>query len=175
MLTVGSVSREDAARVFPFLSARFRGRRAAIKELTHRDPEFVFWIHPEGLLHDARDAHRRHPPRGFEHIIDDPPDYGGFLRGRLASDDGQQIVVVYCRAEALASPGPSLSQLLIGLRQLPVPLGDHQIRLELDMGVASVQPGEDARAAMESARTDLDATTAMEAQERQQNAELAAV
>ena len=127
MLTVGSVSREDAARVFPFLSARFRGRRAAIKELTHRDPEFVFWIHPDGLLHDARDAHRRHPPRGFEHIIDDPPDYGGFLRGRLASDDGQQIVVVYCRAEALASPGPSLTQLLIGLRQLPVPLGDQAL------------------------------------------------
>lgn len=127
MLTVGSVSREDAARAFPFLSARFRGRRAAIKELTHRDPEFVFWIHPDGLLHDARDAHRRHPPRGFEHIIDDPPDYGGFLRGRLASDDGHQIVVVYCRAEALAGPGPSLTQLLIGLRQLPVPLGDQAL------------------------------------------------
>ena len=57
----------------------------------------------------------------------------------------------------------------------PVPLGDHQIRLELDMGVASVQPGEDAAAAIESARADLDATTAAEAQERQQNAELAAV
>jgi hypothetical protein len=123
-LTVGSVSREDAARVFPFLSPRFRGRRAAIKELTHRDPDFVFWIFPDGRLHDARDAHRRNVPRGHEHIVDDEPDYGGFLRGRVAADGEHQIVVVYCRPEALAGAGPAVAQLLSGLRALPVPLAD---------------------------------------------------
>lgn len=124
MLTVGSVSREEAAARFPFLSPRFRGRRAAIKELTHRDPDFVFWIFPDGRLHDARDAHRTNAPRGHEHIIDDPPDYGGFLRGRVASSDDDQLVVVYCRPEALAADGPAVSQLLAGLRALPVPLAD---------------------------------------------------
>ena len=124
MLTVGSVPREVAAQTFAFLSPRFRGRRAAIKELTHRDPDFVFWIFPDGRLHDARDAHRSNVPRGYEHIVDDAPDYGGFLRGRVASDDEQQIVVVYCRAEALVAPGPALGQLLLGLRALPVPLAD---------------------------------------------------
>lgn len=124
MLTVGSVSREEAAQTFPFLSPRFRGRRAAIKEFTHRDPDFVFWIFPDGRLHDARDAHRSNVPRGYEHIIDDPPDYGGFLRGRVASADEHQLVVVYCRAEALAARGPALTQLLMGLRALPVPLAD---------------------------------------------------
>jgi hypothetical protein len=124
MLTVGSVSREEAARIFAFLSARFRGRRAAIKEFTHRDPDFVFWIFPDGRLHDARDAHRSNVPRGYEHIVDDAPDYGGFLRGRLAAADGQELVVVYCRSEALATAGPAVTQLLAGLRQLPVPLSD---------------------------------------------------
>jgi diguanylate cyclase len=47
--------------------------------------------------------------------------------------------------------------------------------LELDMGVSSVQPGEDAAGAMESARADLDATAAAEAQQRLQEADLAAV
>jgi hypothetical protein len=124
MLTVGSVSREQAAQMFAFLAPRFRGRRAAIKELTHRNPDFVFWIFPGGQLHDARDAHRSNVPRGYEHIVDDAPDYGGFLRGRVASDDEHQLVVVYCRAEALSAPGSALTQLLTGLRALPVPLAE---------------------------------------------------
>ncbi len=113
--------------MFAFLSPRFRGRRAAIKELTHRDPDFVFWIFPDGRLHDARDAHRSNVPRGYEHIVDDEPDYGGFLRGRVASADEHQLVVVYCRPETLAAPGPSLTQLLAGLRALPVPLADNAL------------------------------------------------
>jgi hypothetical protein len=117
------MSRERAAEVFEFLAPRFRGRRQAIKEFTHRDPEFVFWIFPDGRLFDARDAHRRHVPKGFEQIIDDHPDYGGFLRGRVArSPQGAQLLVVYCREDALAEPGEKLRQLLRGLEQLPIPL-----------------------------------------------------
>jgi hypothetical protein len=122
MVTVGSVSREAAARRFPFLTENFRGRRAAIKAFTHRAPDFVFWIGPDGRVHDARDSHRRNPPRGFAHVIDDPPHYGGFLRGRVASEGGDQLVVVYCREQALAAPGPPLRQFLHGIRQLPVPV-----------------------------------------------------
>src|SRR5262249_50154645 len=121
MVTLGSVSRDDASRVFPFLSLQFRGRRNAIKEFTHRDPEFVFWIFPDGRLFDAKDAHRRNLPRGFGHILDDEPEYGGFLRGRVASDGEHQLVVVYCREDALALPGPKVTQLLAGLGELPVP------------------------------------------------------
>lgn len=83
MITLGSVSRDLAAERFGFLADRYRGRRAAIKEFTHAAPEFVFWIFPDGTLFDAKDAHRRNMPRGFESILDDEPDYGGFLRGRL--------------------------------------------------------------------------------------------
>src|SRR5690242_7064323 len=86
-----------AASWFPFLSPRARGRRTAIRELTHRDPEFVFWISPEGALHDAKRSHRHNVPRGFEHIVDDEPDYGGFLRGRVVRLDDHQLIVVYCR------------------------------------------------------------------------------
>ncbi|MEY9904860.1 hypothetical protein ABIA35_001076 [Catenulispora sp. MAP12-49] len=125
MITTGSVPRDLAVERFAFLAQRFRGRRNAIKEFTHTAPEFVFWIYPDGTLFDAKDAHRKNVPRGYQHILDDEPDYGGFLRGRLArSTDGFQLVVVYCRAEALAEPGRSLSQVLVGLRQIPVPLDD---------------------------------------------------
>jgi hypothetical protein len=124
MITVGSLSRDDAARAFPFLAARFRGRRNAIKDFTHRDPDFVFWIFPDGRLFDARNAHRQNLPRGYEHILDDEPNYGGFLRGRVASDGDHQLVVVYCHEDALVTAGPKIEQLLSGLRALPVPLAE---------------------------------------------------
>lgn len=126
MITVGSVSREIAAGRFDFLAERFKGRRSAIKDFTHTAPDYVFWIFPEGRLFDAKDAHRKNVPRGYEHILDDEPDYGGFLRGRIVrSVDGFQLVVVYCRPEALTEAGPPLRQLLAGLEQLPIPL-DHE-------------------------------------------------
>jgi hypothetical protein len=123
MITVGSVSREVASENFDFLASRYRGRRTAIKDLTHGSPEFVFWIFPDGKLFDAKDAHRKNVPRGYEHILKDEPEYGGFLRGRVVrSLDGHQLVVVYCRAEALSEAGRSLNQLILGLNQLPMPL-----------------------------------------------------
>lgn len=121
MITMGSISRELASQAFPFLAIRFSGRRRALKEFTHRDPDFVFWIFPDGRLFDARDSHRSNVPRGFEHILDDEPDYGGFLRGRVASTDEHQLLVVYCRPEALTTAGPALSQLMRGVAALPVP------------------------------------------------------
>lgn len=124
MLTVGSLSRAAATVRFPFLAEKFAGRRRAIKEFTHRDADFVFWIYPDGRLHDARDSHRDNLPRGFEHVADDEPDYGGFLRGRVASLGGDQLIVVYCREEALATAGEKVEQFLHGIARLPVPLQD---------------------------------------------------
>jgi hypothetical protein len=57
MITVGSVTRDVAAKRFTFLAATVSGRRKAIKEFTHRDPDYVFWIYPDGRLHDARRSH----------------------------------------------------------------------------------------------------------------------
>lgn len=124
MLTIGSVSRPDAARAFVFLAEGFRGRRNAIRELTHGAPEYVFWIYPDGRLHDARTSHRANPPRGYEHILSDEPDYGGFLRGRVVRQSGAQLIVVYCRPEALAARTSSLRQFLTGIGQMPIPIDD---------------------------------------------------
>jgi hypothetical protein len=124
MITIGSVDRTSAAATFEFLAEGFRGRRTAIRDLTHGAPEFVFWIYPDGRLHDARTSHRANPPRGYEHILDDEPDYGGFLRGRVVRYGTQQLIAVYCRSEALASPTASLRQFLIGLDQMPIPIDD---------------------------------------------------
>lgn len=122
MLTVGSITRDAAAARFPFLAAKFSGRRNQIKEFTHRDPDFVFWIFPDGRLFDAKRSHRENVPRGYESILNDEPDYCGFLRGRVASSGADQLVVVYCRSEALATPGEKLNQFLRGLDGLPVPI-----------------------------------------------------
>jgi len=116
-----------AAEWFPFLAARYPGRRREIKEFTHRDPDFVFWIYPDGRLHDARDSHLRNVPRGYGHILRDEPDYGGFLRGRVATHFEHQLVVVYCRAEALAEAGPAVGQFLRGLDQVPVWVSDEAL------------------------------------------------
>jgi hypothetical protein len=122
MITVGSIARAEAAARFPFLAEQFAGRRKRIKEFTHRDPDFVFWIYPDGRLHDARRSHRDNVPRGYESILHDEPDYEGFLRGRVASEGSDQLIVVYCRSEALATPGAKLTQFLSGIDRLPIPV-----------------------------------------------------
>ncbi len=80
MITSGSISREKATEIFPFLASKFRGRRKEIKEYTHTYPEFVFWIFPNGNLFDAKEAHKKNVPKGFEYILKDEPNYGGFLK-----------------------------------------------------------------------------------------------
>ena len=92
MLTIGSITRDAAAARFPFLAAKVSGRRNQIKEFTHRDPDFVFWIYPDGRLHDAKRSHRDNVPRGHEQILNDEPDYNGFLRGRIASLGDDQLL-----------------------------------------------------------------------------------
>lgn len=127
MITVGSIPRAALAETFPFLAERFPGRRGAIKELTHGRPDFVFWVFPDGRLHDARDAHARNVPKGYDYILNDEPDYGGFLRGRVVSSRGKQLIVVYCRPDALAAPGAPLTQFLRGIRSVPVPVSHEAI------------------------------------------------
>jgi hypothetical protein len=122
VITIGSISREEASSRFSFLSPRARGRRTTLREFTHRDPELVFWIDPDGHILDARRSHRANAPRGFEHIVDDEPDYGGFLRGRVARSEEHQLVVVYCRPEALEAAGPAVRQLLSGIDEAPIPV-----------------------------------------------------
>ena len=76
MITVGSVSRDEAARKFYFLEENIQGRRKAINELTHRDPDFVFWIYPDGRLFDAKNAHIQNYPKGHKWILDDEKERG---------------------------------------------------------------------------------------------------
>ncbi|WP_428306062.1 GGDEF domain-containing protein [Lacipirellula sp.] len=92
----------------------------------------------------------------------------------LARLEGGELIVMLPGSSASAAKIVG-QRVRTSISLCPVPLGDHQIRLELDMGVSSVQPGEDATGAMESARADLDATAAAEAQQRLQEADLAAV
>ena len=122
MITAGSITRSEAADRFDFLAEHVRGRRKALHDFTHADPDFVFWIYPDGRLFDARDAHIRNYPKGHEHILKDEPEYGGFLRGRIATKLGHQLVVVYCREDALFSDPARMTQFLKGITRVPVPL-----------------------------------------------------
>lgn len=122
MITLGSVTRDQAAARFPFLGVRYKGRRRAIREVTHRGPELVFWVSPAGGLIDARDGHLRNPPKGRADILKDEPEYGGYLRGRVARYAGDQFIVVYCAPEALADDRGKIAQLLAGLAEVPIPI-----------------------------------------------------
>ncbi len=124
MITVGSISRETAASIFLFLQETYRGRRKEIKEFTHTYPEFVFWIYPSGELFNAKDAHKKNIPKGFDYILKDEPSYGGFLRGRLARQFEEQIIVIYCEPEALCNNIGKIKQFLIGIEHIPVPISD---------------------------------------------------
>jgi len=122
MITIGSISREEATKIFPFLQKKYRGRRKAIKEYTHTYPEFVFWIYPNGELFNAKDAHIKNIPKGFDYILKDEPFYGGFLRGRLARQFEEQILVIYCESEALANNPEKIEQFLDGIGEIPLPI-----------------------------------------------------
>jgi hypothetical protein len=122
MNTAGSISRESASQVFPFLAADFNGRRKAIRSLTHSAPEYVFWVFPDGRLHDARDSHRDNVPKGYRHICDDEPEYCGFLRGRIVRQLADQLIVVYCRSDALINDSDRIVQFLRAVDQIPIPL-----------------------------------------------------
>lgn len=127
MISIGSIERSKATAEFPFLAKKYKGRRKAIKEFTHLSPDYVFWIYPDGELFDAKDAHRKNTPKGFAHILDDEPDYCGFLRGRIASNYGPKLVVVYCREEALAHDKAKIAQFLSGISKLPIPVPENTL------------------------------------------------
>jgi len=140
MITVGSITRETATNRFPFLACQYSERRNAIRDLTHRDPEFVFWIFPDGRLHDARRSHRDNVPKGYEHILRDEPDYRGFLRGRVVRLDGRQLIVVYCRSEALAQPGAPVEQFIRGVEQMPIPIDDEALGISDNADIYGTVP-----------------------------------
>jgi diguanylate cyclase len=78
------------------------------------------------------------------------------LLGRL--ENGELIVMLPGSTESASKIVGQRVKTSISL--CPIPLGDHQVRLDLDMGVATVQPQEDAAAAMASARQSMEASTA---------------
>ena len=45
----------------------------------------------------------------------------------MASQDGDQLIVVYCRPEALSVEGEKLSQFLVGLDRLPIPISEEAL------------------------------------------------
>ena len=45
----------------------------------------------------------------------------------MVTSRGVQLIVVYCRPEALAEPGGRLTQFVRGVRQIPVPVSDDAI------------------------------------------------
>lgn len=120
--TCGSIERSDAADLLPFLQAKYPGRRKEIRAITHTDPLLVFWITPQGAFLDARDGHIRNPPPGHRHILKDEPEYGGFLRGRVANYAGTFFLVVYCRADALVDDTVRIRQFASGVSQMPIPI-----------------------------------------------------
>jgi diguanylate cyclase len=84
------------------------------------------------------------------------------LLGRL--ENGELIVMLPGSTESASRIVGQRVKTSISL--CPIPLGEQQVRLDLDMGVATVQPSEDAPMAMVAARAAMEAATLAEAQEQ---------
>jgi diguanylate cyclase len=80
------------------------------------------------------------------------------LLGRLES--GDLIVMLPGSTDSAAKIVGQRVKTSISL--CPIPLGDHQVRLDLDMGVSTVQSHEDAVTAMASALADMEASAEVE-------------
>ena len=81
----------------------------------------VYALTSSQSLHETLDLFltREAAEAELREILEDEPDYGGFLRGRIVTFRGRQLVVVYCRPTALAAPGPTLTQFIRGLSAVP--------------------------------------------------------
>ncbi|MGD1841629.1 MAG: hypothetical protein ACFB0B_12140 [Thermonemataceae bacterium] len=120
MITVGSVSREEATQRFYFLERRFTGRKKAIQDFTHAHPEFNFWIDPTGKLWDAREAQRHRINKLPTDLPENVMQESDFLKGHLARQFEDQIIIVHCDQEALIDNQRKLKQLVVGIAQIPV-------------------------------------------------------
>lgn len=85
------------------------------------------------------------------------------LLGRF--DDGEIIVMLPGSTDSASKIVGQRVKTSISL--CPIPLGSQQIRLDLDMGVATVQPHENASAAIASAKADMEAAANAEARGEQ--------
>jgi diguanylate cyclase len=71
-------------------------------------------------------------------------------------DDGEMIVMLPGSTESASKIVGQRVKTSISL--CPIPLGDHQVRLDLDMGVSTVEPNEGAGEAIASARADMESS-----------------
>lgn len=76
------------------LKEEMSNRYKAIRTITHSSPLLVFWISPDGVVIDAKNAHRENPPNGDKSIFSDKT-HKGFLRGRVAYIGSVPYCVIY--------------------------------------------------------------------------------
>lgn len=124
MITVGSVSREDAARWFPFLSPSAPGRRTAMRDFTHRDPEFVFLDLSRRAALRRETQPSREPAEGLRAHHRRRTGLRWLPSRSRRTTRRPPLIVVYCRSEALAEHGPAVAHLLAGLSRIPSPIDD---------------------------------------------------
>lgn len=67
---------------------------ARIRNITHADPLFIFWISPMGEVLEVHNSHRESPPDGDKTIFNDRS-HKGYLRGRVAEFGDKIYIVIY--------------------------------------------------------------------------------
>ncbi len=68
--------------------------KKAIRAITHAKPLLVFWVTPEGIVLDAKEAHHDNPPLGDKTVLVDGK-FKGHLRGRAAFIGNKIYIVIY--------------------------------------------------------------------------------
>lgn len=69
-------------------------RYARIRDITHANPLFIFWVSPIGEVLEVNNFHRESPPDGDKAIFNDRG-HKGYLRGRVAEFGDKIYIVIY--------------------------------------------------------------------------------
>ena len=104
MITVGSVDREEAAIDFSFLAKNFRGRRKAIKEFNSPFLQTMYFGYIQMVSFSMPETRIRSiNQKGSSIYWKMSLIIVVFYVVGLPANYGSQLIVVYCREEALAS------------------------------------------------------------------------
>ena len=84
----------DSEEFQKILKIKAEKRYGEIRAITHSVPLLVFWITPEGIVLDAKNAHHDNPPHDDRSLLSDPT-HKGHLRGRAAYIGNVIYVFIY--------------------------------------------------------------------------------
>lgn len=125
-ITVGSLTRKEAAERYPFLANEYTRLQTwrAIQALSSDVANRIFRICPDGTLYTGLDL------ISFQRAVSkkiDPKEFDDCIVLQAISLVHGQLFIVYFQVDALARKSPELEQVVIGLTKLPIYVSENSL------------------------------------------------